>query len=390
MHANPMARGRSPFTAVLGAWAVFCFLVMEIGGGASWHFFVEASDRFGNLHDSVGGGLHVYAAAPYLQFGPLAIVAAWLFVATVGGHAGLFGAQVTGAVLGIVALSQIRALARSVRPKHDHHRVDRQLLLAAAFLLPAWMYLAVGVTHLDDVLALLLSVLALRAAVSGQAVLAGGLLGLAVDAKPWAAGFAALLLLLASRRRITVAVLTAAAVIALAWLPFFLADPATIKALHYTIPNSAPSGLRGLGFTEPRTPGWDRPVQVACGIVLGVVAYLRRRPAALLLVAVNARLALDPGAHVYYQAGLVLAAAVWDVAGSERRMPWWTMGSCLVLFLGRGLPLPAPVFGWLTVACFVASCALLLLPQSRTLSAGRQLAVPAQVGEDWPPLAANR
>lgn len=224
------------------------------------------------------------------------------------------------------------------------------------------MYLAVGATHLDDELALLLSLLALRAAVSGRAVLAGALLGLAIDAKPWAAGFAALLLLLGTGRRVAFAMLGAAVTVTAAWLPFFLADPATIEAAHYTIANSPLSGLRALGFTDPRTPSWDRPAQAMCGLVLGAIAHIRHRWPVMLLVAVTARLALDPGTHLYYQAGLVLAAAVWDIVGTRSRLPWWTMAGCLVLFVGRGLPLPAPVFGWLTVMFFIASCAPVVLP----------------------------
>ncbi len=265
MLANASGRRGSPFTAVLGAWAVFCYLLMAVGGGRSWHFFVEAADRFANLHDPVGGGLHVYAAAPYLQFGPLTILATSAFVAPLGGHAALPAVQILGAAMGIVALWQIHALARSVRPPHEHRCIRRQLFIASAFLLPAWMYLAAGATHLDDELALLLSLLALRAAVSGRAVFAGALLGLAIDAKPWAAGFAALLLLPGTGRRIALAMLSAAMTVTAAWLPFFLADPATIKAVHYTIANSPLSGLRALGFTDLRTPSGTGPSRRCVG-----------------------------------------------------------------------------------------------------------------------------
>jgi uncharacterized membrane protein len=57
---------------------------------------------------------------------------------------------------------------------------------AAVFMMPVWMSLAVGTAHLDDVLALLFTILAIRGALAGRPVLAGVLLGLAVDAKPWA------------------------------------------------------------------------------------------------------------------------------------------------------------------------------------------------------------
>jgi hypothetical protein len=57
------------------------------------------------------------------------------------------------------------------------------------------------VTHLDDVLALLFVVLAVRAAATGRPVLTGVLVGLAVDSKPWAVPFAALLLMVPGWRR---------------------------------------------------------------------------------------------------------------------------------------------------------------------------------------------
>ena len=56
------------------------------------------------------------------------------------------------------------------------------------------------------------------------------------------------------------------------WLPFFLADPGTVRALHYTIVNTALSGLRVLHVTSARTPPWDRPVQALVGAALGVAA----------------------------------------------------------------------------------------------------------------------
>ncbi|WP_344613956.1 glycosyltransferase 87 family protein [Dactylosporangium salmoneum] len=348
-----LLRPRTLACLVLG-WAVAWFALMALGGGSSWRFFAEGAGALADVDDAVRGGLHLYAGAPVLQIGPLTFLAVLLLQAPAGAVAALAGWQVLGAAAGLLVLW----LARGLVPRWRRH--EGWLALGAACFMPVWMFLAVGVAHLDDVLALLLSVAALRTARDGRAALTGLLLGLAADAKPWAVGFAAMLLLLPGWRRGLTAAAVLAAAVAAAWLPFFAADPHTSNAVRYTIQNVPVSALHALGVHDPRTPPWDRPAQLALALALGAVAVWRGHWPAIPLLTVASRLVLEPGGNKYYIAGVVVGTIIWDYAGSRHDVPWWTMSACLGLFVARWVPMPDPVHGWLLVAFFAAACALLL------------------------------
>ncbi|MEU0556707.1 glycosyltransferase 87 family protein [Dactylosporangium sp. NPDC006015] len=350
---------------VLVGWAVMWFVVMAVHGGGSWHFFVDGATALADLDDTAAGGLHLYAAAPVLQIGPVALLAALPLLAA-GPPGALFAVQVLGAAAGLVIVRQIRQVAGRIRPNLDRHDINLRVALAALYLLPVWMYLAVSSAHLDDVLALLGTIAAAQAACARRPVLTGLLLGLAVDAKPWALAFAALLLIAGDRRGRLLGLLTLAATVTVAWLPFLLADPGTMRAVHYTIPNTQLSALRVFGVHDPRTPSWARPAQLLLGLALGVVAVRRGRWAAVPLLAVMARVVLDPGTNRYYVAGIVVGAALWDVAGSRAVLPWWTIGAGVGLFTSRFVPMPDRAHGWLTVAYFAACCGLVLAPRGWT------------------------
>jgi hypothetical protein len=335
---------------LLAGWVVIWFAAMAWHGGMSWHFFVQGGQALADLDDPAGG-LHLYAVAPVLQIGPVAfLVTEGLRV--FGGRPDLLAAQLLGTAGGAYVLWQAGRLGRRLQP------------WPVVFFVPVWMYLAVASTHLDDVLALIGGVAALAAARAGRPILAGLLLGLAADAKPWALGFAALLLLLPGWRAKACGGLTTVVVVALGWLPFFLADPRSSRLLHFTIVNTPLSALRALGFTDPRTPPWDRPAQALIAIALGVLAVRRGRWAAVLLLAVAARIALDPGTNRYYAAGAVAGAVVWDLAGSHLRFPWWTAGAAVSLFFSRWIPMPPAVHGWIALTYCVA-CSALLIPDRR-------------------------
>src|ERR1700736_440897 len=111
---------------------------------------------------------------------------------------------------------------------------DRQrrlrVFLAALVLMPAWTVLSVRFGHLDDVVALVLAVGALRAVAANRPGFAGLALGAAVATKPWALGFVPLLLVL-DRQRLA-ALGRALAVVVAAWAPFMIANPATLSALR--------------------------------------------------------------------------------------------------------------------------------------------------------------
>ena len=332
---------------LLAGWAACWFAAMAWHGGMAWHFFVQGGQALADLDDPAGG-LHLYAAAPWLQIGPVAfLVTEGLRV--FGGRPDLLAAQLLGTAGGAYALWQAERLGRRLSP------------WPVVFFVPVWMYLAVASAHLDDVLALVGGIAALAAARAGRPVLAGLLLGFAVDAKPWSLGFAALLLLLPDWRARVCGGLTTVVVVALGWLPFFLADPHSSRVLHFTIANTPLSALRALGFTDPRTPPWDRPAQALIGIALGALAIRRGRWPAVLLLAVAARIALDPGTNRYYAAGAVAGAVVWDLGGSRLRFPWWTAGAAAGLFFSRWIPMPPAWHGWVTLVYCVA-CTALLVP----------------------------
>jgi hypothetical protein len=334
------------------------FVIMAWHGGSAWHFFAQGARALADSDDAVRGGLHLYAAAPILQIGPVALLAA-LAAMPAGTSVALFIWQVLGGLVGAVILWQIRQIALAVRPDLDRVRINRRVGAAAIFVMPVWMFLAVGSAHLDDVLALLFTVLAVRVTLAGRPLLAGVLLGLAVDAKPWALPFGCLLLLLGNRRAVLAGAAAMAGVVAAGWLPFFLADPATSNAMRYTIANTPLSALRVLGVRDARTPPWDRPAQAVLGLAVGLLALYRGRWPAVVLLAVAARIVLDPGTNKYYAAGIVVGAALWDVVGSRAAVPWWTATACIGLFATRWVPMPASAHGWLTLGYFVACCALI-------------------------------
>ncbi|HEY0531131.1 MAG TPA: hypothetical protein VGD29_05975 [Actinoplanes sp.] len=337
---------------LLAGWVAIWFAAMAWHGGMSWHFFVQGGQALADLDDPAGG-LHLYAVAPVLQIGPVAfLVTEGLRV--FGGRPDLLAAQLLGTAGGAYVLWQAGRLGR------------RLSFWPVVFFVPVWMYLAVASTHLDDVLALAGGVAALAAARAGRPILTGLLFGLAVDAKPWAVGFAALLLLLPGWRARLRGAVTTVVVVAAGWVPFFLADPRSSRVLHFTIANTPLSALRALGFADPRTPPWDRPAQALIGIALGILAVRRGRWPAVLLLAVAARIALDPGTNRYYAAGAVVGAVVWDLAGSQLRFPWWTAGAAVSLFFSRWIPMPPAVHGWITLTYCVTCTALLVADRPGT------------------------
>lgn len=317
--------------AGLVAWTGAWFGAMVIGGGMSWHFFVEGQQSL--FGPGATQGFHVYATHPLLQIGPVAFVIAGLIGDTGPAH-GLLAAQILCASLGLVVVILVGLVAGTVttpwRGRLDATHLDTRLLLAAYAFVPVWMYLAVASLHLDDALALTLGVAAILLARRGHAIACGAAIALAIDSKPWAVPFVVVVLVLPSARLRLFAVATTALGVAVAWAPFFLVDPETVRALHFTIVNTRISALRVLGVLDPRTPSWDRPAQTAVGILLATWVVRQRRWPALLLVVMTVRVVLDPGTNRYYLAGLAVGALLWDVCGSSVRVPIWSLA---VLFI---------------------------------------------------------
>jgi hypothetical protein len=372
---------------LLSLWTVAWFIDMAPAGGIAWVFFRSGTAALFGEPGSfrAPGGLHLYASDPSLQIGPLSFAVAEI-LRHLGPDSGIAVAEILLTTAGILLIAAIEDLARTVRPElREHPRALRLTVLfgGGAFMI-AWVDLAVGYLHLDDGLALILAVLALRAVVAGRPVLAGLCVGLATDAKPWAIVFASLLLLVPVRHmwRGAVAVLAA---LAAAWLPFYLADPGTMSAAHYTIRNLPSSALRALGVTTARTPSWDRAAQALVGWALGAAAVWRRRWPAIILLGVGARIALDPGVHGYYTAGVMVGALIWDTIGARRPWPVWSLLSIVAL---AGIPVitrDPQVLGDARLAIVVAFTAVLLLGPSRWVwQAGPGLRPPPSAGPPDP------
>jgi hypothetical protein len=302
--------------AGIAAWTAVWVWWQSNPSGLSWHFFVSGT------HLLFGGpGLNLYAEHPELQIGPLAFVVAAPL--TVLGEATQPIALLLMTAAGVACLYLIAPL---VSAPHRELRV----FLAGVLLMPAWTVLSVRFGHLDDVLALLLAVGALRAVSAGRPGLAGVTLGLAVAAKPWALGFIPLLLVL-DKRRLAAAGSALAALIA-AWAPFMIANPATLAALRPPVGVAPSSGLAALGYRGDLIPAWDRVGQFVLAPVAALAPVLRGRWPGLFLVAVAIRIAMDPKDNPYYIGGAALAAVVFDLLATRRMIPWATLVTVIVLW----------------------------------------------------------
>jgi len=316
---------------LLSAWSALWALVHAPGGGYSWHFFALGG-RLLTSPAATRGGLHLYAAHPELQFGPLTLLAA-VPLRHLDPWQGRVAAIVLLTVMGLVVLAGL------VRVREYTDRVHNSLLLLTGLLLlPVWCELATHYAHLDDALALGFAILALLAFRTGHPAATAG-------------------------------------AVALAWLPFLLADPRTLSALgQFTIHTSASSALRALGVTSPATPGWDRPAQLLLGAAVAFVAVRRGRWAAVPLAVLAARLLLDPATYPYYTAGLLVACAAVDLLTPDRRLPLWTAaaaGFYAVEQLGT-VALSPGTLGTVRPCYCLAVLALLVLPggQARAVRAG--------------------
>jgi hypothetical protein len=355
----------------LGCWSAVWFVILAHRGGIDWKFFTTGTSLLFGGHPAVipgitggrgaagpaglpgpppPGGPHIFASYPALQMGPLSYLVTGV-LRHLSPDNGLVAAELFLQACGLLIVYLTERIALIVRPSLRSDRMFTVTLLAGgAVFMVAWSELAAGFAHLDDGLALLLAVLAVLAAVGQRAhpvrggVWAGICVGLAADAKPWALVFLPVVLIPGipgirdrrdrrDRRAVGVAALAALVTLAVAWLPFFIADPSSVTAGKYLIRNEPMSALRALGVHENYTPSWDRLAQVLLGCALGALAVWRRRWPAVLLLGGAARILLDPAAHSYYTPDVMAGALLWDVLGSRRPVPLWSIVSFAALNL---------------------------------------------------------
>ena len=336
---------------VLWPWSAACAAWHLPGAGQSWHFMATGGRLL--LSGQPGGGLHLYAAHPQLQIGPLTLAVSGTLGLLFPGHSRL----ATIAAMSLTGPPLLAAIWRLVPAARQRRG---RLFLAGLFFLPVWTEVTTHFAHLDDLLALSFSVAAMHAVTRRYPVLAGLALAAAADAKPWAAAFAPMLLTL-PRRQWWGALGSFTAAVAALWLPFLLADPHTLSAARFTIPNDPSSALRVLGVNTPRTPWWDRPAQLVLGAAGGCVAVWRHRWQGVILVALSARILLDPGVYPYYTSGALLGTVIVDLVVTSWRIPWTTAAGVVLLYTVR----------------FTREGYAFTLPELGMLRAGFALGIPA-------------
>lgn len=378
--------------ALLVAWTVLWFLIVEPSGGVSWHYLRQGEELL-FASSSEGGGLSLYAHHPELQIGPVSLAAARLF-APFSDRTGQILAEATMSALGLVMLVLVgRTAAWYYRGTGtNHRRLQQRILIAGLAFIPMWVEVSVRFGHLDDVLALFFTTLAVSALVRNRPAAVGIFLALAIDSKPWAVSFVPLVFALPRPVWVrTFAWLTG--LVAIAWLPFYLGNLGSLAAAKFTIPNQPASSLRWLGVSDPATPWWDRPAQFAVGLGLGTLAVRRGRWPAVVLLGANARILLDPSVYTYYTASILLGTLLWDAIGQRRLVPWWSWIALASLYGGTLLIPSDSVRGLVRLAFVVVSTAYVLLwpttPRRGRGSRRGRAAVPGQRSESLS-LAATR
>ena len=311
---------------LLWPWAAAWAAVWTMQAGQSWHYFAQGGQLL--LGTGPGTRFQLYSAHPDLQIGPLALAVSAL-TQLLGAHAGEIVALTAMSLTGPLVLAGVwRLLPGEERPRRF------RLLLAGLVFLPVWSELTTHFGHLDDLMALCFSVAAMHAVARRHPVWAGLAIAAAADSKPWAAAFVPLLLALPRRQWLT-ALAAFTGGLAVAWLPFLLADPRTLAVARFTIPNDPSSALRVLGVTAPRTPWWDRSAQLALGIAGGCWAVRRGRWQAVPLIAMSTRILLDPGVYAYYTSGVLLGAIIVDLVLARWRVPWASIAAAALLYAAR-------------------------------------------------------
>jgi len=317
---------------LLAALTVIVALVQLPGPHATaWHFFDDAARLLiGQGPSGEAGGLRLYADHPELQFGPLSIVLAVPF-SLLGETAGQWAAMAVTAGAGLAAYALILSGVECLLP--PGRRVgDSAMLFGGVLAVITWGDVAIRTAHFDDAVALVALAAALRWCALDRGRPAAVALAVAAAAKPWALMFVPLALVPSGQHRGQRMALVLVAVAA-TWVPFVLAHSSTLDLGDFRIINDPTSVLRTLGIDDPATPLWVRPLQLVGGFVFVAAVIPGGRWPAALACGLAWRLLLEPGAHRYYTAGVVLALLFVELAARPTRLPLATAIAAIALEL---------------------------------------------------------
>jgi hypothetical protein len=318
--------------------------------------------QYANRELLSGRGLHLYADHPEVQIGPLGLLAGRIG-GFENGHATILSLVCSGLLLVIVLLGLDRIASGELPWKV---RSVRMLLIGSSVAF-AWVSLVPSTAHVDDALAIACVVWAFISVRITKIGWAGLLLALAIACKPWAI-FVVIVVLLPKGRIRGMATLSAASLVV--WLPFLVAAPRTLSALSAYRIDTGPASLWALwGLDHP--PTYERLLQLGVATAGGWFLWRARIPECIPLWVFGTRLFLDAGTFEYYLAGLVVAAAIVDLAdGSQSvrllRVPLFA--PALVALLAAGSTPLAGRVSWgrlLVIAVVVvAGCATRYIPAS--------------------------
>ena len=351
---------RTRWLLLAAAWLAAVPTAWDIRQG-DWHYFVSGSRLLAS--GGADGGLHVLGRHPELHMGPFALAVAWL--ARLGGTNGLARVEILMWLLGPVTLVLLERAARHRRGDGEGDRAWEQLVLLAGgwLLLRSWTTAAGVMGHLDDVLAMTFAALAVWATAARRPGVLALAVGLAAASSAWAV---VLLPLCAAphlpRPRRTL--LLGAAATALPWLPFVLADRATVTPTSFDQPVDPASALRALGVAGAAMPHWVRPAQVLLGLALAALLVRSGRWAAALAAAVAVRIALDPAIYNYYTPTLVFAALALDLVAARRPLPVATITAFAGLSIAPWYLSDPATLGWIRLATALAVAAV-VVPATR-------------------------
>ena len=327
-----VARFRFVLFALLAAYLVGAGTGWSLephGIGGDWHYYSDgARALFGGSYGEAGrGGVHLFADHPELTTGPLSLIVARGLL--VFGANGWFAAHVAIDALGLVAFFALERAAGLAAPLRQRRELQVASLFGGLLVLRMWNELALT-GHIDDALALAGLALVSWAVVARKPYVAGFALAAAVTCKPWAIVAAPLLAALPARRLLALAITPVA--VACSAAPFVLGDARTLTASGQYNPGiAADSGLRLFHLATGDAPHWLRAAQLVACLGVASLAVLRRRPEAVLFLALATKVSLDSQTVAYYSTAALFGALAYDLIGRRSALPIWTLFAYLAL-----------------------------------------------------------